>query len=153
MKLSKTDIAGLIPHAGDMCLLDGVDTWDEGAMVCTATGHGHPAHPLRDGATLPAVCGIEYAAQAVALHAALSRGRGQVPAAGLLAAVRDVILSVDRLDDLAGPLTIRVEKLLAQDAGLLYRFAVAAGGREALQGRLSVCWLRDAGRWGRPAGT
>lgn len=144
MRLTRAEIAGLVPHGGAMCLLDGVQDWDERALVCTAAGHGDPAHPLRDATGLRALCGIEYAAQAVALHAALA-SQGRAAPAGLLAAVRDVTLYVDRLDDVAGPLTIRVEKLLGQDAGALYRFGVAADAGRLLDGRLSVCWLREAG--------
>lgn len=148
MRLTRTEIAGLVPHGGAMCLLDGVQDWDERTLVCTAAGHGDPAHPLRDGQGLRALCGIEYAAQAVALHAALA-SRGRAAPAGLLASVRDVALHVDRLEDVAGPLTIRVEQLLARDAGALYRFAVTAAAGRLLDGRLSVCWLGEAGGHGK----
>jgi predicted hotdog family 3-hydroxylacyl-ACP dehydratase len=143
MKLSKRDIAGLIPHAGAMCLLDGVEEWDDKTILCRATGHGDPAHPLRSDGRLRSLCGIEYAAQAAAVHAALAAlpSGGLHPKGGVLASLREVALGVDRLDDIAAPLTIRVERLLAQEAGAQYRFAVAAEGRDLLQGRLSVAWV------------
>lgn len=143
MRLSKKDIAALIPHAGTMCLLDGVEAWDEKTILCRATSHADPAHPLRSDGRLRSLCGIEYAAQAAAVHAALTAppSGGVRPKGGVLASLREVALGTDRLDDIAAPLAIRVERLLAQDAGALYRFAVAAEGRDLLQGRLAVGWL------------
>ena len=44
--LDHGDIAGLIPHAGRMCLLARVDAWDARTIRCTATGHADADHPL-----------------------------------------------------------------------------------------------------------
>ncbi len=55
--MTKAEIAGLIPHAGAMCLLDGVLEWDEQRVRCVAHSHRDAANPLRldDGWTpLPA---------------------------------------------------------------------------------------------------
>lgn len=139
MMLSRTQILRLIPHQGAMCLLDGVQRWDERSIVCAATNHRDVSHPLRDGGTLRSVCGIEYAAQAIAVHGGLLAGAGLTPTpVGFLAAVRDLVLRVDRLDDISGPLSIRAEALMAQGNGRMYRFAVSAGGQELLSGRVSV---------------
>lgn len=62
-------VAGLVPHAGPMCLLDRVLDWDADQIRCEATVSG--PHPLKIGARLPATALIEYAAQAMAAHGRL----------------------------------------------------------------------------------
>ncbi len=130
-------IAGLIPHTGAMCLLDDVETWDAEGIVCRAVSHLDARNPLRRAGRLSAVCGVEYAMQAAALHGALlDQGRAQP--AGRVASIREVLLYTDFLDDPAlGPL--RVEALLEhrEPTGLLYRFTVSAG-RPLLEGRAAV---------------
>jgi predicted hotdog family 3-hydroxylacyl-ACP dehydratase len=64
-------IAARIPHQGDMCLLDAVHEWDEQSARCSASSHRAPNNPLRHNGRLGAACSIEYAAQAMAVHAAL----------------------------------------------------------------------------------
>src|SRR5689334_12805542 len=90
VRVSKADIAAMIPHAGAMCLLDGVAHWDPGTIRCFSATHRNAANPLRARGELPAVCGIEYAAQAMAIHGGLSRASGARPVAGYLVSVRDV---------------------------------------------------------------
>ncbi len=135
--LGTGEITRLVPHQGRMCLLDSVVRWDEASIVCRALSHREPANPLREGAFLPAHAGIEYGAQAMALHGALSGGMAP-GAQGYLAAVRDVRLHVQRLDDIAADLEVMSEKLAAEGARLLYRFAISAGERELLSGRVAV---------------
>ncbi len=74
-------IAAHIPHQGSMCLLDAVLRWDTQHVACSATSHGDPSNPLRQFGRLGAACGIEYAAQAMAVHGALlaQHGRGPGP--------------------------------------------------------------------------
>jgi predicted hotdog family 3-hydroxylacyl-ACP dehydratase len=130
-------LASLIPHHGAMCLLDRVLHWSETEIVCRAVSHRDPANPLCHDRVLPAHTGIEYGAQAMAAHGALTGGM-TAGAIGYLAAARDVQLQVRRLDDIADELEVRCEKLLAEGGRLLYRFAVCAGGRELVDGRLTV---------------
>ncbi|MGH8751626.1 MAG: hydroxymyristoyl-ACP dehydratase [Burkholderiales bacterium] len=135
MILNRAQIGQRIPQQGAMCLLERALSWDENHIVCAAISHRDPANPLRSGDILPAVCGIEYAAQAMALHASLS-GAGGKP--GLLARARDVELNTARLDEFAGELTIRAEKLALENELALYRFSIFSGPRELLRGRLAV---------------
>ena len=60
-----------IPHKGRMCLLDAVLSWDATRIRCRSTTHRTPDNPLRAHGRLGAACGIEYAAQAMAVHGAL----------------------------------------------------------------------------------
>lgn len=140
MILAREAIAALIPHEGAMCLLDAVISTDDDSIVCRAVGHRDAAHPLRDGGILPAICGIEYAAQAMAVHGALAdkaagNARGRP---GMLAAARNVVLNVERLDDIADDLIVSARKLVADNGRLLYEFALHAGGRELARGRAAV---------------
>jgi predicted hotdog family 3-hydroxylacyl-ACP dehydratase len=133
--MSTVDIAQLVPQQGPMCLLAGVERYDAQSIVCRAESHRDPRNPLRRANRLPAVAGIEYAAQALAAHCALLGGTA---GRGLLAGVREVVLNAERLDDVEGPLRVRAERLVADGRHLLYAFAVEADARALLTGRLAV---------------
>jgi len=135
--LNRSWIEAHIPHQAAMCLLDRVDSHGEDEIACTAFSHHSPDHPLRDASGLGIVTGIEYAAQAMAVHGALrdgaAAGRG-----GYLVSARDVTWSVERLDACAGPLTVRAQRVSATAATLQYRFSLHAGGEQILSGRATV---------------
>lgn len=136
MILDRDAIARLVPHGGAMCLLHEVLEADAGSIRARAVGHRDAAHPLREGGVLPALCGLEYAAQAMAVHGAICEGGTKRP--GMLAALRDVELAVERLDDIAGDLTVDAHCLMSEGGRFLYRFQVRAGSRELLSGRATV---------------
>ena len=104
--LSQAELRSLLPHAGNMCLLHAIEAWDAQGMSCSAISHHDPSNPLRQAQQLPAICGLEYAAQAMALHCALTSGKAK-PAAGYLGGVRDLRLLVQRLDAVRDPLSHR----------------------------------------------
>jgi predicted hotdog family 3-hydroxylacyl-ACP dehydratase len=133
------EIEALIPHAGSMCLLDAVLAWDATSLRCRSRCHRLPGNPMRraDG-TLGAVCGIELAAQAMAIHGRLVSGDTGPPVRGALASVRDVHLHTATLDDIAGDLTIDAERLMGDGSGATYRFVIAGDGAELLSGRATV---------------
>ena len=132
----KVDIARLVPHAGSMCLLEEVLAWDENSIRCRAISHRDPANPLRSDGRLAAIVGVEYAAQAVAVHGGLSSEK--TSKGGYLAALRDIICSVDRLDTVRADLVVSATRVAAEGGRLLYDFRVEGDGRELLKGRLSV---------------
>ena len=135
----KPDIRALVPHQGPMCLLEEVVHYDERTIACRATSHQATANPLRHEGRLPALAGIEYAAQALAAHCALvGTGRELRADHGVLAGVRAIALRVDRLDDIHEALDVRAELLIADGSRFLYSFVVQAGGRELLSGRVAV---------------
>jgi predicted hotdog family 3-hydroxylacyl-ACP dehydratase len=122
-----------------MCLLHEIAHSDERSIVCSALSHRSADNPLRSAGMLPALAGIEYAAQALAAHCALlARNAAGEPAPGLLAGVRAVALHVARLDDIDAPLTVRAERLVANGPRLLYGFVIEAERRELLSGRVAV---------------
>jgi predicted hotdog family 3-hydroxylacyl-ACP dehydratase len=135
--LAREAIARLVPHQGAMCLLEEVLEWDENSIACRASSHRDPANPLRSRGGLSAIVGVEYAAQAVAVHGGLTNNSGK-PRIGYLAGVRDVTCLAERLDTEPGDLTVRATKVAAEGGRLLYDFRIEGGGRKLLKGRLSV---------------
>lgn len=139
-------IAKRIPHQGTMCLLDGVASFDEERLVCIAISHAQADNPLRAHGRLGAATGIEYAAQAMAVHGALlAQGTEERPKAGFLASVRSVELHVERLDDVPGALRIEAVRIHSEGNSILYGFTVHAdeSGQLLLEGRAAV--ILDAG--------
>jgi predicted hotdog family 3-hydroxylacyl-ACP dehydratase len=139
--LNRDDILRLIPHQNGMCLLDGVRSWDAEHICCIARSHRLPGNPLRTGAGLPAACGIEYAAQAVAVHGGLKTSNEpgfHAPARGYLANAKDVHWQVERLDDIEADLVIEAEQLISEGGRSIYAFRIGAAGRPLLDGRVAV---------------
>lgn len=144
-QLDRDWIAAHIPHQDSMCLLDGVQTWDEDKIVCVASSHRDHANPLRAYGQLGVACGIEYAAQAMAVHGALLAPADSArPQAGYLVSVRGVQLHTSRLDDIPGDLDIVAESIMRNDNNILYQFSVSADGRPLLEGRATVVMNADA---------
>ena len=135
--LDRARIATLIPHAGAMCLLDAVVAWDTSTITCVSASHHSANNPLVAHGRLDALCGIEYAAQAMAVHGGLT-GTGQRPAAGYLASLRDVICAVDRLDTLEGDLLIAAELLIVDANRVIYRFNLTCNAKPVLSGQAAV---------------
>ena len=143
--LNRQEIARRIPHQGSMCLLDAVLAWDDKLISCQASSHLAADHPLRAHGRLGAACGVEYAAQAMAVHGALvaqSPDSGEAgsspPRAGYLAGMRSVTLHVERLDTVAGPLTVNAERITGDANTVLYSFTVQTGARTLVSGRAVV---------------
>jgi predicted hotdog family 3-hydroxylacyl-ACP dehydratase len=138
MLADKIAIAKVIPHTGSMCLLDGVLECDARRIRCISSTHRDVQNPMRSGDALPALCGIEYAAQAMAVHGAWDAKFDKKPRAGYLAALRDVTCHTTRLDDLSDDLTIEAEKMMGDEARVIYRFDIHAGQTKILSGRATV---------------
>lgn len=138
MLIGQAEIKALIPHAGDMCLLAGVTQWDATHITCIAQSHRSATNPLAHDGKLHALCGIEYAAQAMAVHGGLTGLVGQRPHAGLLVSVRDVVALVKYLSDFEEDMQIEAEQLMAGASGVAYRFTLHSGEIELLRGRATV---------------
>jgi predicted hotdog family 3-hydroxylacyl-ACP dehydratase len=131
-------IAERIPHSGAMCLLDHVETWSDEGIRCVATSHVDPDNPLRSNGRLASVCGIEYAAQAMAVHGAALATQTQRPRAGFLASLRNVEAHVERLDTLDGPLIVEAERIGGDANNVLYSFTLRCGAQVVMTGRAAV---------------
>lgn len=142
--LPKTDWAHLIPHAGDMCLLDAVLVWDEHAIHACSDGPARAGHPLRGPRGLHAVHLAEYGAQAMAVHGALlARARGvEVARPGLLVSLRDVVLATEYVSS-DGRLDVHSQRMFADDVGAQYAFRVEQAGRVLASGRAAVIHPRE----------
>lgn len=138
MLIGKREIARMIPHSGAMCLLDRVLQWDAERIQCAALSHRDPDNPLRSRGRLRAVCGLEYAAQTMAVHGALNGAVERRPRSGYLASVRDLICRVERLDGGSGELVVDAERVMGDAERVMYRFSVRIGAAEALSGRATV---------------
>lgn len=141
--LDRAGIAERIPHHGDMCLLDAVIEWDEDSIVCQSDRHRTADNPLRADGRLGAATGVEFAAQAMAVHGALLADQTSAPKKGYITRVQRVQLFVPKLDDVMGPLTIRAERQMGNEQIVRYSFTVEGEGRALLSGEATV--MLDAG--------
>jgi predicted hotdog family 3-hydroxylacyl-ACP dehydratase len=122
-----------------MCLLDEVIEWDAQHILCRSATHRLPDHPLRSHGRLGVCCGIEYAAQAMAVHGALVAGAANArPDAGFLAAVRDVRLHVLRLDDIEADLLCDATRVAGDHGSALYEFELRSDVRRLMSGRATA---------------
>lgn len=130
-----------------MCLIDAVMEWSADRIVCSSSGHRAADHPLRAHGRLGIACGIELAAQTMAVHGAIlaeaSPGR---PRAGLLASVRCVRFWVSRLDDVESDLLCEVLRIMGDEGTALYEFELRSAASRLISGRATV--VLDAGRIG-----
>lgn len=148
MPLDRSWIERHIPHHGRMCLLDEVVEWDAQHIRCRSGTHRLADHPLLSRGRLGVCCGIEYAAQAMAVHGALAAGAAAPGAgasssrsrseAGFLAALRDVRLHVLRLDDMQADLYCEAALLAGDQRSAVYEFELRSAERRLLAGRATV---------------
>jgi predicted hotdog family 3-hydroxylacyl-ACP dehydratase len=132
-------ILSLVPHQGDMCLWDGVVSWDARSIQLRASNHRDPSHPLRSHGQLRAVHLCEYGAQAMAVHGGLlARAADGRAKPGLLVALRAVELHVARLDDLPGDLVCNADVLTDGDSSWQYAFRITHDDRLLAEGRAAV---------------
>jgi predicted hotdog family 3-hydroxylacyl-ACP dehydratase len=168
MRLNRAWIESRIPHHGRMCLLDEVIAWSAAGVSCRSSTHREADNPLRAYGRLGIACGIEYAAQAMAVHGALVTGgaaaagadldravapttealdarapAARAPAAGFLAAVRDVRFHSLRLDDVQGDLICDAVRMAGDATTALYEFELRSEAALLLRGRATVVF--DAG--------
>jgi predicted hotdog family 3-hydroxylacyl-ACP dehydratase len=122
-----------------MCLLDGVLDWNASGVRCVSRLHRSLDNPLRAHGRLGAVCGIEFAAQAMAVHGALIAPALHLERRiGYLAAIRSAELYVARLDDIEDELVAAADRQGGDTTTVLYAFSLSAGGRRLLAGRATV---------------
>jgi predicted hotdog family 3-hydroxylacyl-ACP dehydratase len=139
MLIEHDQLCALIPHDGSMCLLEGVMSWDEDSIHCSAISHRDQDNPLRSQDGLSALQGIEYGAQAMAVHGGLlMREQGESMPPGYLAAVKDVTLHVDWLHDIEDLLEIEARRLLGQGGQFMYEFSLRSKNETLVEARAIV---------------
>jgi predicted hotdog family 3-hydroxylacyl-ACP dehydratase len=138
-QLTKEELSTFLPHAGAMRLIDRVESWDDATIQCCTRSHHDLANPLRHGIRLEAVTGLEYAAQAMGVHVGLlNRTQSIGGLIGYVGGLRDVVVSVDRLDECPAELTIDATRLFEGDNSFMYQFSISSGGRNVMTGRASI---------------
>ncbi len=141
MPLDRRWIEEHIPHKEGMCLLDEVLIWDLTQTQCRTSTHRSPDNPLRAHGRLGSACGIEYAAQTMAVHGALiASANGVVAPSGFLASVRGVRLNIDRLDVFEADLVTAVQRVAGDETTALYEFSVSADDVVLLLGRAAIAF-------------
>lgn len=137
--LQHNEICQLIPHTGEMCLLDSVKTWDETSIVCIANTHRNQNHPLRNDGGLPMLSLLEYGAQAMAVHGCLMAEKNDfVMEEGYLAALRDVQIAQGWLSDIEAELEVAAERIYAEAGNMIYTMTVHSNNKQLLSGRATV---------------
>lgn len=139
MMIDRNTLCGLIPHAGDMCLIDTVLSWDNTKITCESSSHLSPQNPLLNDNKLASVHLVEYGAQAIAVHAGLlAHQKGGRVIAGYLAALHDVEFRQEYINHIDAPLLIYAQKLAAVEKSYLYNFEVSAKQQILGSGRVTV---------------
>jgi predicted hotdog family 3-hydroxylacyl-ACP dehydratase len=142
--LNATEIALRVPHRGAMCLLDSIESWSEETISARAILQVDK-NPLTIAGLLYSTAGVEYAAQAMAVHGALL---GEVAAAqgnprrkplmGFLASVRNIACHRPWLDDTHHPIRITATRTAGTESPVSYDFSVDAGEVTYVTGKATV---------------
>jgi predicted hotdog family 3-hydroxylacyl-ACP dehydratase len=144
--IGREELCGLIPHAGRMCLLDEVLAWDDEHILCRSHSHRALDHPLRGEEGLSSLHGLEYGAQAMAVHGGLlAREQDEEIGSGYLAALRQVELNVDWLHDIEGPIEVEATRLIGQGGQFIYEFRLHSEGHPLLRARATVMSRTEEG--------
>ena len=124
-----------------MCLIERVVTHDDAHIICTSSSHRAEDNPLRTGDGLAAVHGIEYGAQAMALH---SRLAGHCSMVGAIVTARDIEMRVKWLCEINTLIRITATLVMDNDRAANYRFSIEADDQLLVSGQLTVAFLRTA---------
>ena len=139
MSESAIDIGSLLPHAGTARMIERVVSWNRESIVAATTRHRATDNPLRKDGRLAAVHLAEFGAQAMAIHGGLlTTADGGTPRPALLVSVRNLVMSRDYIDELAGELEITARVLLAGSGGFQYSFEVRHAGDLIASGRVAA---------------
>jgi predicted hotdog family 3-hydroxylacyl-ACP dehydratase len=132
-------ITTLVPHAGRMCLLERIVSWDDNRVTLATTTHRDLANPLARDGRLRAIHLCEYGAQAMAVHGGLmASARGERARPGLLVSLRGVVLACDFVEDLEGELLVEAIRVHGGAEAWQYDFRVSHAGRQLAHGRAMV---------------
>ena len=88
---------------------------------------------------LGAVSALEYGAQAAAVHGGLrAQAAGTSAPPGYLAALRDVELNVERLDNINAPLLVNARRLFGEAVNTVYECEISANDKTLARGRVTI---------------
>jgi len=147
--MKKSQICQLLPHSGTMCLIDEIVSWDKEMLVAKTMSHTELKNPLNNEGSLNSIHGVEYAAQAMALHSALIKAeeitQTETETRGYLASVKNTNILQEYLfekqDDDLIPLLIKVFVLMAGSQGFSYQFEVLKDDKVYISGKITIFLL------------
>jgi predicted hotdog family 3-hydroxylacyl-ACP dehydratase len=79
-----------------------------------------------------------------------ARSSGRLIKPGYIAAVREVTLHIERLDQLDAPLLIRAQRIAEQPDSQMYRFSLEVGGSPEIEGRIAIFFRGEGAELLRP---
>lgn len=135
MSLSKEDFIDLIPHSGNMCLIDQVSEWNEEFIHCCTFSHLAADNPLKDANGFSTIMLLEYGAQAMAIHGGILSGQKKP---GFLAVIRDAILHSENINHIKKHLLINANAIGLSTAGAMYSFQISANNETLLEASATV---------------
>lgn len=130
-------LAELLPHAGDVILLDAIEQCDDDSILARATVR--PGGPFSDeDGSLPAWVGVELMAQTIAAYAGCrARAEGQPVEMGFLLGTRKYECTVERFPA-GSALTLRALRSLEDESGMGVFECQLQGPGFSAQARLNV---------------
>jgi predicted hotdog family 3-hydroxylacyl-ACP dehydratase len=115
MNFQDFSLADLLPHSGEMILLDRILAADEDSLTAQLTVRGDALFS-QDANHVPAWVGIEYMAQTIAAYAGLmAKQQGDAIKLGFLLGTRRYHSNVSAFT-VGTVLTVRVEKIIQDEA-------------------------------------
>jgi predicted hotdog family 3-hydroxylacyl-ACP dehydratase len=150
--IENSELRTMLPHAGAMCLLERVVRCNATEIECVAISHRQSNNPLRFNNELPAHVGVEYCAQAIAIHgyvtSFVTKASSAVqssaavaqasPRHGYLAVILNTHWHIARLDECHDVLQVIATKQTTLQQGVSYSFAIKHQGHEVLTGQAIV---------------
>ena len=137
--LNYREITQRLPHSGSMCLLNEVIEADSDSLTALASSHLDDDNPLRLEGRIATVNGIEYAAQAMAIHGSLlSSASLETPQAGYIATVRNIEMRTEFIPETGASLLIKVQQLMSNNNGFTYQFHIHCEQQELISGKITV---------------
>ncbi|MEA3404382.1 MAG: hypothetical protein U9R28_01435 [Pseudomonadota bacterium] len=135
--LTRSEIEEIIPHAGGMCLLEGVLHYSETEITCMTSSHLLDDNPLKKGKTLSNMHLIEYGAQSIAIHGGLLERNLSSPRIGYIATIKSV--KWGRFNPLTPFLKVESKALVTDDISKLYTFHITDSDKQFIcSGRVMV---------------
>jgi predicted hotdog family 3-hydroxylacyl-ACP dehydratase len=133
--LNASEIEQCLPHAGKMSLLESVIETSQRHLKASAISHYQQDNPLLLNGQLSIIHGVEYAAQAMAVHGfLLSDSRAK----GYIATLRSINMSVRYFPNRTFPLMIEVEQLIRHKQGFTYQFIIHCEQTRLISGKITV---------------
>jgi len=139
--LNSQEIEQRLPHAGKMSLLDKVTYADRLTLSASAVSHLSSDNPLRFNHKLSSINGIEYAAQAMAIHGFLLSELKQTEAStktGYIATIRNIDIFTPFFPETESVIKIEVKQLMSDTNGFTYQFHISDGKKTLISGKITV---------------